>query len=63
VFDQIPISDDKSIVVEKNEISGAKLEEDTGILRYDFDLEGGASKSMKIAYSVAWPKDKTIQGE
>lgn len=63
VFDQIPISDDKQIVVEKGEISGAKLEEDTGILRYDFHLEGGASKVLKIAYSVAWPKDKTIQGE
>ena len=60
LYDQIPISQDKSINVDINEISGGKLEEDSGKLIYDFHLEPKEKKEIKLAYSISWPKDKNI---
>ena len=60
VLDQIPVSQDKSIVIERKDISSAVYKEETGELKWDFSIEPGASKRLKLAYDVAWPKDKTI---
>lgn len=61
VWDQIPVSDDKSIVVESVELSKGVLEEKTGKIRYDFELNPKESKTLVLNYTVAWPKDKQIQ--
>ena len=60
LIDQIPISDDKSIVIERNEISKAEYNEENGELKWDFTLEPSASRTFTIAYSISWPKDKTL---
>ena len=60
VIDQVPVSVDKSIVVDVKEISGAELKEKAGRVTWDFDMNPGDSKKLKLAYSVAWPKDKTV---
>ena len=60
VTDQIPVSQDKTVVVEQQNISGGKLDEKTGMIDWTFDLEAGATKDLTLAYSIAWPKDKMI---
>ena len=60
--DQIPVSEEKSIQIEAQELSGGELEEKTGLLRWEFDLAPGESRQLKLAYSVAWPKDKSLSG-
>ncbi|MBR0385971.1 MAG: mucoidy inhibitor MuiA family protein [Erysipelotrichaceae bacterium] len=60
VSDQIPVSQDKTIVVEHTNISGGKLTEDTGLIEWEFDLEPAGTKTLALEYTVAWPKDKQI---
>jgi len=60
VIDQIPVSQDKSIEVRHNELSGGQLKEDSGEIRWEFDLENGQTKTLLLSYDVAWPKDKQI---
>lgn len=61
IFDQIPVSDEKTIIVDKGEISGGKLNEESGEIRWDLDLKPQEKKVFTIAYNVAWPKDKKIE--
>ena len=61
VSDQLPISDEKTIVIEPLELSGAEKEEDTGFLHWNFKLAPGETKSVKLAWTVAWPKDKQTE--
>ena len=61
VSDQLPISNEKTIAVEAMNISGAEKEEDTGFLRWNFELEPGETKSVTLAWTVAWPKDKRTE--
>ena len=61
VCDQLPISDEKTIVIEPLELSGAEREEEKGFLRWTFDLAPGATKTVKLAWTVAWPKDKQTE--
>lgn len=58
LWDQLPVSDDKSISVEIQEISEALRDEESGLLSWEFSLAPGETRSFRLAYSVAWPKDK-----
>jgi uncharacterized protein (TIGR02231 family) len=60
--DQIPISMDKDITVKVEEVSGGKLNEETGKLTWDLKLAAGESKSMKLIFSVKHPKNKSVPG-
>jgi uncharacterized protein (TIGR02231 family) len=58
--DQIPLTTDKDIVIEKIEISDAEYNETTGKLLWKMKLNTGESKTFKLSYSVKYPKDKTL---
>lgn len=60
VIDQIPISANKSIVVEVNEISDAVLNKETGELNWTLDLKAGESVLKKFKYTVTYPQNQTI---
>lgn len=60
--DQIPVSEEKSIQIETQNLSGGEAEEKTGIISWEFDLAPGESRKLELAYSVAWPKDKSLSG-
>ena len=60
LIDQIPVSEDKTIVVDVDDISKAKLEEETGELTWEFDINPKENKTFDLKYSVSYPKDKTI---
>ena len=61
LYDQIPISQDSDISVTIDEISGATYNELTGQLSWLVSLNPGESKSIKIAFTLKYPKDKVIQ--
>lgn len=60
VLEQFPISNDKDIVIEDKEASGAKINEETGAVQWDLSLKGSELKTLKLNYSVKYPKDKSI---
>ncbi len=60
VMDQFPVSGNSEIEVQQIDSGGAKLDNETGILTWNFDLESGASKKLAIKYSVRYPKKEII---
>ena len=61
IIDQIPVSDEKTITVDNVTLSGGKLNSDTGEVRWDLDMKPEESRTLTLAYTLAWPKDKRIQ--
>ncbi len=61
VLDQIPVSTEKTIVVETSDLSGGKLSEESGELSWELSAESKKETVLNVAYSVAWPKDKRLQ--
>ncbi len=59
VFDQIPVSTDKDMIVTALDLGGAK-ENSSGKLTWHISLAAGETKKLTFAYSVKYPKDKTI---
>ena len=60
VQDQIPVSRDKTIVVETVKTDGAQAD-DKGILSWKLKLEPKETKELHVAYKVSWQKDKQLQ--
>lgn len=60
IMDQIPVSTHRDIDVRLEEKSGAELEEDTGMLKWTFDLAPSAGKKLEFRYVVRYPKDKKL---
>ena len=60
IDDQIPVSTDKDLVVEKTDISNAKYDEPSGRLTWKYDVKAAETKKMKLVYSVKYPKDKSV---
>ena len=60
LLDQVPVSQDKTIVVERDNISGGSFDEKSGQVRWDFDLGPSETRTFDLNYSVAWPKDKSL---
>lgn len=60
VTDQFPVSGNSEIEVQQIDSGGAKLDNETGILTWNFDLEPGVSKKLAFKYSVRYPKKEVI---
>lgn len=60
VTDQVPVTTTKEIQVEPIDISGGKLNEDTGKVEWTLDLKAGAVKELIVKYSVRYPKEKNV---
>jgi hypothetical protein len=58
VFDRIPISQNKEIKVEKENIDGAEFEEKTGILFWQLSISPKQIVKKQLAYQVKYPKNK-----
>lgn len=61
IKDYVPVSTDKTIVVETNELSGGKVDENNGTVEWNISIDGKSTKELKLAYDVIWPKDKQIR--
>ncbi|MEO9887432.1 MAG: mucoidy inhibitor MuiA family protein [Balneola sp.] len=60
VEDQIPVSTDESIKVSEKELSGGKLNEETGIIRWRLNLAPNETKKLKLNFQIEYPKGKRI---
>jgi len=60
IQDQVPVSRNKEIEVELDEISRAELDEVIGILEWKSRLKPGASKEIDIKYTVKYDKTQNV---
>jgi uncharacterized protein (TIGR02231 family) len=60
IEDQIPLTTDKDIEITADDISGAKLNKETGILSWKFNIATAETKKFKLVYTLKYPKDKTV---
>jgi len=58
--DQIPVSSNNGITVEAMELSGGKLNQQTGEIKWDLGVNPQETKQIVLTYSVKYPKDKTV---
>lgn len=60
--DQIPVSQNKEIVILLVESSGAIVDENTGILNWKLNIKPKETKKITFTYSVKYPKNKVVAG-
>jgi TonB-dependent SusC/RagA subfamily outer membrane receptor len=60
ITDQIPVSTTKDIQVETLEVTGGKVNSDTGEVFWDVELKPGEMKDLVLKYSVRYPKNKKV---
>lgn len=58
--DQIPVSSNSGITVEATELTGGRLNAQTGDIKWDLDIKPQETKQIVLTYSVKYPKDKNI---
>ena len=63
ISDQVPVSQNKEIIVDVEELSGGKLEAKTGFINWNVELKAGETKSFILTYTVKYPKDKVVNIE
>ena len=61
IEDQFPISERKSIEVNRIDYSGAKLNDKTGKLLWNIELNANEKKELKFNYLVKYPKFSNIK--
>jgi uncharacterized protein (TIGR02231 family) len=60
VEDQVPVPTDEKIKVEVQEVSGARLDAETGKLTWNLTVAPSATHKMTVKYSVKYPKNRTV---
>jgi hypothetical protein len=60
VFDQVPVSTLEEIEVKADNISNGQLEPETGIIKWDFELDPSARKELELKYTVTYPKNRKL---
>jgi uncharacterized protein (TIGR02231 family) len=58
--DQIPVSSNSGITVETVELSDGRLNEQTGEIKWDLEIQQQETRQIVLTYSVKYPKDKTV---
>ncbi len=59
--DQVPVSMNDQIKVEVLELSGGELSSTDGMVEWPMDLEPGASKTVKLSFSIRHPKGWNVK--
>lgn len=60
LYDQLPVSANSSITVTAEEVSGGKVDSDTGIITWPLVLQPGEQRDFTLRYKVKYPKDKRL---
>jgi len=60
LVDLVPVSQNKDIVVEIQELSGGQLDKDKGFVTWIMELEPGKSGKVILTYSVRYPRDRRV---
>jgi hypothetical protein len=60
LMDQVPVSQTSDIKVEILDISGAKIDDETGILTWNLEINPGETREVIVHYSVEYPRNRTV---
>jgi len=60
VVDQLPLAQDKTVTIDRKELSGAKYDEVTGTLKWRSTIQAKDSKKLTLMYQVKAPKNMAI---
>ena len=60
VEDQLPLTQDKSITIDRKEISGGKYDDVTGILKWRSTIQAKDSKKLTLTYQIKAPKNMPV---
>ncbi len=60
VEDQVPLSSNGDIEVDVEELSGGKLDAETGKVTWELNLEPGAAKELSLRFSVKHPRKRPV---
>ena len=60
ILDQVPVSTLEEIEVDVQNISGAKLDTETGEIKWEFKLNPNEKKDFDLKYSVKYPKHRNL---
>lgn len=61
--DQIPVSENSNITVTTEELSGGKLNDSTGIVEWQLQLQPNEQREYIVAYKVKYPKSRWLNVE
>jgi hypothetical protein len=62
VMDQIPVSNDKDIVIEEPNTDGAEYDEQTGSAKWTLELKPAELRKLRLSYIVKYPRGKAVAG-
>ncbi len=62
IEDQIPITKNESIKISTDEISKGEINTETGLIKWNIELKPGESKTIRLGYTVKYPKGQLING-
>ena len=60
LLDQVPVSQTSDIKIEIIDISGAEINEATGILTWNLEMNPGETREVIVHYSVEYPRNRTV---
>jgi uncharacterized protein (TIGR02231 family) len=60
VEDQVPVSQNSSIEVEAQELSGGQLDKGTGKVIWSLPLKAQGDKKLELKYQVKYPKNQSV---
>ncbi len=60
LLDQVPVPTLEEIELSVHEISGAKRNPETGVIKWEFTLEPNNKKVLELKYSVKYPKNRNL---
>lgn len=60
VQDQLPVSNDKDIVLEDTDTGGSEYSETTGMMKWPVTLKPNETKTLHFGFTLKYPKGKTI---
>ena len=61
--DQIPVSENSNITVTTEELSGGKLNDSTGVVEWQLQLQPNEQRELTVAYRVKYPKSRWLNVE
>jgi uncharacterized protein (TIGR02231 family) len=62
IQDQLPVSNDKDIIIEDVDTGGAEHDETTGMLKWTLTVNNNETKKAAFGFTVKYPKGKTVTG-
>ena len=61
IVDRIPVSQNKDIKIEKVQLDGAELNNETGILEWKLNIPAKQSQTRSLSYEIRYPKNKILR--